>query len=81
MIEGRLRAAGLVGNLGKCKAHLDPAERAGEHLVVEVSKVSDPEYLAGEPTKSVAQRHIAMLQYSLAKGICIMTVRHQYGSQ
>ena len=81
MIEGRLCAAGLVGNLGKCKAHLDPAERAGEHLVVEVSKVSDPEYLAGESTKSVSQRHIAMFKDSLAKGVCIMTVRHQYGGQ
>ena len=74
-------AAGLVGNLGKYKAHLDPAERAGEHLVVEVSKVSDPEYLAGEPAKSVAQRHITMFQDGLPKGVCIMTVRHQYGSQ
>ena len=81
MIESLLCTAWLVGNLGKCKAHLDPAERAGEHLVVEVSKVSDPEYLAGEPTKSVSQRHIAMFKDSLAKGVRIMTIRHQYGGQ
>ena len=81
MIESLLCAAWLVGNLSKCKARLDPAEYAGEHKIVEVPKVSDPEYLAGEPAKTVAQRHIAMFQDGLAKGVCIMTVRHQYGGQ
>ena len=44
------------------QAHLDPAQRAGEHQVVEAAQMPDPEDPAGEPAQAGAERHVEALE-------------------
>jgi hypothetical protein len=68
----------VVRHSGKLESHLDAAQRAHQHEVVEIAKVSDAKNFAGEFGEPAAERHVEVVQHHAAEGIGIVTFRHQY---
>ena len=74
--EGGLHAAGLVRHLGEAEGHLDAAQRAHQHQVVEVAEMADAEDLAGDLGQALAERHVEVLQRHLAEGVGVVALGH-----
>ena len=68
-------------NISHPQPHFDAAQRSGQHQIVEITKMADPEHLAGQPRQPVAKRHVEIRQHCRPEGISIMTVRQQYRRQ
>ena len=68
-------------DVGNAKPHFDAAQRAGQHQVVEVAKMANPEDPAGKTRQAVAERHVEMLENGGAEGIGIMAFRHHDSGQ
>ena len=69
-------AAAGERHAGRREPHLDAAERAGEHEVVEVAEMADAEDLAFQLAEPRAERHVEPFEHDLAKRVGIVTVRH-----
>ena len=63
------------------QSHLDAGKRAGEHQVVEIPEVTDPEHAAGELAEPVAERQVVVLQNGRAQRVGIEALRHQNRGQ
>ncbi len=49
VVERGVDAAAPMRHAGDAQPHLDAAQRAGEHEVVEIAEMADAEDLVGEP--------------------------------
>src|SRR5919201_1857379 len=54
--------AGRERHTCRGEAHLDAAQRAGEHQIVEVTKMPDPEDMTFEPAEAGAERHVEAIE-------------------
>ena len=68
-------------DVGNAEAHFNTTQCCGQHQIVEVTKMSDPENPAGKLGKPVPERHVEMLQNRRAEGIGIVTFRHENSGQ
>src|SRR5436309_1426271 len=78
VIERREHAAPLVRNVREREAHLDAGEGAGEHQIVEVAEVSDPEYFPGELPQTGAERHVVGFENDLAQRVGVVAGGHHH---
>src|SRR6266699_788465 len=78
VIERREHAAPLVRNVREREAHLDAGEGAGEHQIVEVAEVADPEYFPGELPQSGAERHVVGFEDDLAQRVGVVAGGHHH---
>ena len=79
VIHRRLDASALVRHAGQRQAHLDAAERAGQHEVVEIAQVADAEDLVLHLAETGAEREVEALQDDGAQGIGAVPLGHQHG--
>src|SRR6185436_20820025 len=63
------------------QSDLDARERAHEHQVVEVAKMTDAKHLARELAEARAERHIATIEDHLAQTVGVVTGGHDYGGE
>src|SRR2546423_1753522 len=63
------------------QAHLDAAQRAGQHQLVEVAEVADAKHLPFEPSKPGAERHVEAVEHDAAKRVRVVTGGHHHGGQ
>ena len=75
MREGGLNAARAMGRLTQRQSHFHAGQCAGEHQIVEVAQVADPEYFVGKARKAIAQRHVECLEDGGAEGVGKATTR------
>src|SRR3989338_5763444 len=61
IIQGRRHAPPGEGNAGEGQTHLHPAQGPGEHQIVEVPQVPDPEDLALQLSQAGAEGHVEPL--------------------
>src|SRR5258708_19903225 len=66
---------------GDTQPHLDAAQRAGEHEVVEIAEMADAEDLVGEPAEAGAERHVETLEDGPAQPVGAVPLRHEDGGQ
>src|SRR5256885_2825503 len=81
VIERGEHAAFSVRNVRERKAHLDAGEGAGEHQVVEVAEVPDPENLSRELAQAGPERHIVGIEDDLAQRVGVVAGGHHHGGE
>src|SRR2546425_13050475 len=55
------------------ESHLDTAQGARQHEVVEIPKMADPKYFVLQAAKAGAKRHVEVIQNRFSKGVGRMT--------
>src|SRR5712691_9174529 len=78
VIERREHAAFSVRNVRERQAHLDAGEGAGEHQIVEVAEVSDPEDFSCELAQTGAERHVVGFENDLAQRVGVVAGGHHH---
>src|SRR6266481_1087479 len=78
VIERGEHAALLVRNVREREAHLDAGEGAGEHQIVEVAEVPDPEYFPRELPQTGAERHVVGFENDLAQRVGVVAGGHHH---
>src|SRR5881409_680110 len=78
VIERGEHAALLVRNVREREAHLDAGEGAGEHQIVEVAEVPDPEYFPREFPQTGAERHVVGFENDLAQRVGVVAGGHHH---
>src|SRR5205823_10196377 len=77
IVKRRRDTAFRVGNTREGKAHLDTAQRAGQHEVVEITQMTDAENSSLQLRQTRSERHVELVEDHLAQLVCIMSRRHQ----
>src|SRR5437773_9022876 len=67
-----VHSAAIERHAADREAHLDAAERTGQHEVVEVAEVSDAEDAALDLAEAHPERHVEALENGLANAIGIV---------
>src|SRR4029077_892099 len=76
-LEGRRDTAGAVRNAGAVEAHLDPAQRAAQHQIVEMAEMADAEDPALHLAEPGAERHVETVEDDVAHPVGVKAVGHQ----
>ena len=75
-IRAPRRRRRAVRYAGAVQPHLDPAQRAAQHQVVEMAEMADAEDLALQPAEAGAERHVEAVEDDLAQPVGIVPVGH-----
>ena len=78
VIQRGIDAALVKRYPGSRQAHLDPAQRAGQHQVIKIAEMADAKNAALDFCQASTERHIESLQDQIAQMIGIVTVGHQH---
>ena len=79
--NGYSDAAAGNGKADPVQPHLDAAKRAGEHQIVEVAEMTDPEHPPGELAEAATERKVIMLQNRGAQSVGIHVLGYQNAGQ
>src|SRR2546421_9263279 len=77
--ESRGDAAAAMRDPGAVQPHLDPAQGAAQHQIVEMAEMADTEDLALHFAEPGAERHVEAVENDLAHPVGVIPIRHQNG--
>ena len=69
------------GHAREPQAHLDAAQRPGQHQVVEVAEVADPEHPALQLAEAGAERHVEALEDHAPHVVGVVALGHEHRGQ
>src|SRR4051812_5884548 len=81
VLHRRLHTLALHWHAGKLESHLNAGQRAHQREIVEIAKMADAEYLAGQLAEARAERHVERFQNDFANLVGIVSGRRHDRSE